>query len=171
MSDTRRFNRSIKYFLITIIVISCAGIICLSLAMMHSSGKLGQEIAEQYFAAEEKNAKMYFDVVSMGRLYVDEMAEEDASPQQVKEWMTSFFSKSIESHRIDGYCYFVCYQGKIYADHWMDVAYREVVFGFYENRSGVHAVIKRWTGRGRSPGGNHCGYQSPNGQRRGGQFV
>lgn len=130
MSDTRRFNRSIKYFLITIIVISCAGVICLSLAMMHSSGKLGQEIAEQYFAAEEKNAKMYFDVVSMGRLYVDEMAEEDASPQQVKEWMTSFFSKSIESHRIDGYCYFVCYQGKIYADHWMDVAYRED----YENQ-------------------------------------
>ena len=130
MSDTRKFNRSIKVFLICVILISGAGIICLSLAMMHSASKLGQEIAEQYFVAEEKNSKIYFDAVSLGRQYVDEMTENGSSPEDVKKWMTGYFTKSIRSHNINKYFYFVCYQGNIYADHYIDKEYRKN----YENK-------------------------------------
>lgn len=125
MSDTRKFNRSIKVFLISIILISVAGIICLSLAMMHSASKLGQEIAEQYFVAEEKNSKTYFDAVSLGRQYVDEMTENGTSPEDVKKWVTGYFTKSIRSHNINKYFYFVCYQGNIYADHYIDKEHRK----------------------------------------------
>lgn len=97
MSDTRKFNRSIKVFLISIIVISAAGIICLSLAMMHSASKLGQEIAEQYFAAEEKNAKMYVDAVSLGRQYIDEMTENGAEPETKKMDDRIFYKEYPES--------------------------------------------------------------------------
>ncbi len=138
MSDTRKFNRSIKVFLISIIVISAAGIICLSLAMMHSASKLGQEIAEQYFAAEEKNAKMYVDAVSLGRQYIDEMTENGAEPETVKKWMTGYFTKSIRSHNVNKYFYFVCYQGTIYADHYLDKEYRKN----YENKKWFLESIK-----------------------------
>lgn len=130
MSDTRKFNRSIKVFLICVILISGAGIICLSLVMMHSASKLGQEIAEQYFVAEEKNSKTYFDAVSLGRQYVDEMTEKGTEPEKVKQWMTGYFTKSIRSHNINKYFYFVCYQGNIYADHYIDKEYRKN----YENK-------------------------------------
>lgn len=118
MSDERKFRHKVLVFIIVSLVVSALGNICLSLSMMHAASKLGTEMAEQCFRAEEKNIQGYFDMVTLGRQYMDDMTEEEKSPTELVDWMDDYFQKNEEMSTGEEYHYYACYCGKIYANRY-----------------------------------------------------
>lgn len=132
MSDERKFRHKILIFIIVSLVVSAMGNICLSLSMMHAASKLGTEIAEQCFKAEEKNIQGYFDLVTLGRQYMDDMAEEETSPAEVVEWMDNYFQKNEKVSKGEEFHYYACYQGSVYANR------------YYKGREGYDYKKQEW---------------------------